>query len=98
MPNPYPFTRRRFVATAGAATAGLIVGPVLVGPDGAQAAPYSAAGTPLPADLFTLGVASGDPTPDGVVLWTRLAPVPIFGGGMPARPVPVSLGSRRRRP
>ena len=21
---------------------------------------------------FTLGVASGDPTPDGVVLWTRL--------------------------
>jgi alkaline phosphatase D len=25
---------------------------------------------------FTLGVASGDPTPDGVVLWTRLAPDP----------------------
>jgi alkaline phosphatase D len=23
---------------------------------------------------FALGVASGDPTPDGVVLWTRLAP------------------------
>lgn len=27
----------------------------------------------LPADPFTLGVASGDPTPDSVVLWTRLA-------------------------
>jgi len=32
---------------------------------------------------FTLGVASGDPRPDGVVLWTRLAPDPIRGGGMP---------------
>src|SRR5688500_12039817 len=36
---------------------------------------------------FTLGVASGDPTPDGVVLWTRLAPDPLNGGGMPRRPV-----------
>ena len=32
---------------------------------------------------FTLGVASGDPLPDGVVLWTRLAPEPLTGGGMP---------------
>ena len=32
---------------------------------------------------FTLGVASGDPDPDGVVLWTRLAPEPLTGGGMP---------------
>lgn len=32
---------------------------------------------------FTLGVASGDPLPDGVVLWTRLAPDPLNGGGMP---------------
>lgn len=33
-------------------------------------------------DPFTLGVASGDPTPDGVILWTRLAPRPLepFGG------------------
>jgi len=32
---------------------------------------------------FTLGVASGDPTDDGVVLWTRLAPDPQApGGGM----------------
>ena len=35
---------------------------------------------------FTLGVASGDPTDDGVVLWTRLAPDPLApGGGMPVR-------------
>jgi len=32
---------------------------------------------------FPLGVASGDPVPDGVVLWTRLAPKPLEGGGMP---------------
>src|SRR4051795_12804467 len=41
---------------------------------------------------FTLGVASGDPLPDGVVLWTRLAPDPLAAdgsGGMPPRPVRV---------
>ena len=31
---------------------------------------------------FTLGVASGHPLPDGVVLWTRLAPDPLNGGGI----------------
>lgn len=42
------------------------------------------------ADPFSLGVASGDPTPDGFVLWTRLAPKPLEGdGGMPAEPVEV---------
>jgi alkaline phosphatase D len=39
---------------------------------------------------FTLGVASGDPAPDGVVLWTRLAIDPVHGGGMPAVPVEVN--------
>ncbi|MDQ0214486.1 alkaline phosphatase D [Oikeobacillus pervagus] len=38
---------------------------------------------------FTLGVASGDPLPDGVVLWTRLAPDPLNGGGMDNHPFPV---------
>ena len=38
---------------------------------------------------FQLGVASGDPAPDGVVLWTRLAPQPLTGGGMPSEPVEV---------
>ena len=36
---------------------------------------------------FTLGVCSGDPTPDGVVLWTRLAIDPLNGGGMPRQPI-----------
>lgn len=31
---------------------------------------------------FALGVASGDPLPEGVVIWTRLAPNPTEGGGM----------------
>jgi len=36
----------------------------------------------LAGDLFTLGVASGDPTPDACVIWTRLAPDPLalYGG------------------
>jgi alkaline phosphatase D len=39
---------------------------------------------------FTLGVASGDPWPDSMVLWTRLAPAPLEpGGGM--APTPVTL-------
>ena len=43
----------------------------------------------LPAYPFSLGVASGDPAPDGVVLWTRLAPLPLEGGGMPDENVEV---------
>jgi alkaline phosphatase D len=38
---------------------------------------------------FTLGVASGSPLPDGVVLWTRLAPEPLDGGGVGHEPVVV---------
>jgi alkaline phosphatase D len=42
------------------------------------------------ANPFTLGVANGDPAPDGFVLWTRIAPKPLDrGGGMPMRPVEV---------
>ncbi|MFM1801225.1 MAG: Alkaline phosphatase, partial [Planctomycetota bacterium] len=40
---------------------------------------------------FALGVASGDPTSGGVVLWTRLAPKPLEPfGGMPADMIHVS--------
>ncbi len=38
---------------------------------------------------FSLGVASGEPLPNGIVLWTRLAPDPLNGGGMPVQNVPV---------
>src|SRR4029077_2469612 len=43
----------------------------------------------LSADPFSLGVASGDPDATSVVLWTRLAPDPLAGGGMPDDDVPV---------
>src|SRR6185295_10701368 len=44
----------------------------------------------LPDHPFQLGVASGDPSPDGFVIWTRLAPRPLEGGGMPAEAVEVA--------
>ncbi len=43
------------------------------------------------ASPFTLGVASGDPAPDGFVLWTKLAPRPFEpGGGIPRKAVEVN--------
>jgi alkaline phosphatase D len=44
----------------------------------------------LPGNPFTLGVASGDPDTTSVILWTRLAPDPINGGGMPDDDIDVS--------
>jgi alkaline phosphatase D len=39
---------------------------------------------------FSLGVASGYPSANGAVLWTRLAPEPLAGGGMPEAAVEVA--------
>jgi alkaline phosphatase D len=45
----------------------------------------------LADDPFSLGVASGDPTDSGVVLWTRLAPKPLDpDGGLPPEAVEVA--------
>ena len=65
-----PVTRRRFLAAAGGGAAGLAFA---LGP----AADAHAATGKVPSDPFTIGIASGDPTPDGVLLWTRLAPEPL---------------------
>ena len=57
-----------------------------------QAVPVRAADRKVRFDSypFTLGVASGYPTPDGFVLWTRLAPRPLEpGGGLAPEPVPM---------
>jgi alkaline phosphatase D len=79
--TPGVLRRRRFLAAGGAAAA-LLVADRLAG---AWPAPARGIGYP-----FTLGVASGDPDPGGVVVWTRLAPAPLLpDGGMPARAVPV---------
>jgi alkaline phosphatase D len=55
-------------------------------------APSLRPATPVPGvgdGVFSLGVASGDPLPDGVVIWTRLANAPTTGGGMPDRDIGV---------
>ncbi|KAB8164673.1 alkaline phosphatase [Streptomyces sp. 3MP-14] len=79
--------RRRFLTVTGAAAA---IAFAVNLPNTAQAAP-AADGSALPDDPFTLGVASGDPLPDSVVLWTRLAPDPLaLDGGLPAEPVEVA--------
>ncbi|MFJ4683351.1 alkaline phosphatase D family protein [Streptomyces sp. NPDC088789] len=64
-PSLTPSPRRRTVVKAAAA------GAVLTGPL-AAALPARAAGAPA----FAHGVASGDPLPDGVLLWTRVTPTP----------------------
>jgi alkaline phosphatase D len=98
--------RRRFLRNAGIAAgvlagAGLIAGSIPFirslkqdasagsGPSDVPAAddkpPAVSAAYP-----FKLGIASGDPLPDGVVLWTRLVSSPqISGGGMETRPYTV---------
>ncbi len=71
--------RRRVLARL-AGTGGLIAAATFAAPACAQ---WKAVDDP-----FTLGVASGDPAPDGFVIWTRLAPQPL-GGGMPPQRVAV---------
>ena len=65
-------TRREFFRRASALGA-VSISPALLGSAHAR----GDAGSP-----FTLGVASGDPTARSVLLWTRLAPDPLNGGGM----------------
>src|SRR5690606_23506946 len=80
-----PVSRRGFLG----GMAGVGAGAVLLGA-GTAAGPAAAAPSRRVTDPFQLGLASGDPLPDGVVLWTRLAPKPLdFDGGMPGRIVPV---------
>ena len=63
-------TSRRSVLKAGLASTAVGLAPTLN-------TPTTAAATPVRQDPFTLGVASGDPWPDGFVLWTRLAVDPV---------------------
>ncbi|MEW2132779.1 alkaline phosphatase D family protein [Streptomyces sp. NPDC005435] len=67
---------RRSVVKAAAATAAL-AGPL------AAALPARAA---TAAPVFAHGVASGDPLPDGVLLWTRVTPTPEAQPGSGAGP------------
>ncbi|MGW1724611.1 alkaline phosphatase D family protein [Streptomyces sp. NPDC002306] len=79
--------RRRFLGATGAAIA-LAFAVDLPRPGVAAAAELDAAR--IDAHPFTLGVASGDPLPGSVLLWTRLAPAPYQpDGGLPAERVDV---------
>ena len=70
-------TRRHFIATGAAA---LVAAPAII-----------RAQTKWSANPFSLGIASGDPAPDGFVLWTRLAPNPVEAhGGMDPDTMPVA--------
>ncbi|QXC62832.1 alkaline phosphatase D family protein [Aquihabitans sp. G128] len=88
--------RRQFLTGAAATAAVLTVGCGSSGSEGSGPSSTARATTStvpkpvhvpeLSGDPFTLGVASGDPRTDAVVLWTRLAPEPVAedgSGGMP---------------
>lgn len=80
-----------------------LLGSTAVGLGWTQIAPAQGTATPIATpgaspvatitfaeSPFRLGIASGEPVPDGVVLWTRLAPEPFEpDGGMPAASVEV---------
>jgi alkaline phosphatase D len=72
-----PLSRRDFLRGSAALAAAALPAPRLLAQPKFERSP------------FTLGVASGYPAPDGVVLWTRLAPLPHVGGGMPQSTVAV---------
>ncbi|WP_319678957.1 alkaline phosphatase D family protein [Streptomyces sp. AK02-01A] len=77
--------RRSLLGASGAVALALAAGGLSAGRAGAEELRFR-------QDPFTLGVASGDPWPDGFVLWTRLAPHPLApdgAGGMPPHPVGV---------
>jgi alkaline phosphatase D len=78
MPRTFTPSRRSFLALSGGAAATAAVYGFSTAP--AWAEPR------FPQNPFTLGVASGDPTPDGIVLWTRLAPEPQAADGMGGMP------------
>ncbi|MEU4161682.1 alkaline phosphatase D family protein [Actinoplanes sp. NPDC026670] len=69
---------RRYFVLGGAAAAGSLV--------------LATSASAAPLNPFKLGVASGDPYPTSVVLWTRLAFQPLNAdghGGMPRKPIAV---------
>src|SRR6476660_1492681 len=68
-------TRRQVLVTSSAFAISLITARARAG-----------AGNP-----FTLGVAAGDPAPDGFVLWTRLAPEPLAADGLGGLRQPVAV-------
>ncbi|HWE76383.1 MAG TPA: PhoD-like phosphatase N-terminal domain-containing protein [Stellaceae bacterium] len=81
MPPLYRPTRRQLLRGSAAFVSTAML-PALIG--------CAAPGPHWSRDPFGLGIASGDPMPDGFVLWTRLAPEPLS-------PDPATPGAARSR-
>ncbi|WP_313002004.1 alkaline phosphatase D family protein [Brevundimonas sp.] len=75
IPSLTPLSRRALIG-------GLVAAPAVLRFGQAQAGG---------AYLFALGVASGDPWPDGFVLWTRLAADPIAPDGQGGLSAPIEV-------
>src|SRR5689334_7012742 len=76
-------SRRLFLAYAASLSAVPLLGSKSIAADAAKPT--------FANDPFQLGIASGDPTANGAVLWTRLAPDPLApNGGMDPRKVKVA--------
>jgi alkaline phosphatase D len=69
--------RRRFITSWGAFAASFAIGGRF--------------GHATGSHPFSLGVASGQPPPDGFALWTRLAPEPLAAGGLGGLSEPTSV-------
>jgi alkaline phosphatase D len=80
--QPSSIDRRRFLQHTWRGVGASLSLALLSGDDLFSAPTFS--GTP-----FTLGVASGDPTTDGIVLWTRLAPNPVAPESLGNAAIPV---------
>ncbi|MGH3906568.1 MAG: alkaline phosphatase D family protein [Pseudonocardiaceae bacterium] len=76
-PAEAPAVTRRAILLAG-----LAGGAAVALPGAAPASPARAVAPATRGDPFTLGVASGEPAPDGMVLWTRLATDPLADDGL----------------
>jgi len=78
--------RRRFHEQLCRQAAALALGSLFAAPAWQQRARTAVQRVDGGGDPFTLGVASGMPRPDSLVLWTRLAPRPLepLGGAGPA--------------
>lgn len=72
--------RRQFLLTVGT-----VMGLVVL----SDQLPPTLAQPQFSADPFSLGVASGDPGPDSIVIWTRLAPDPLGAASLPEVSIPV---------
>jgi alkaline phosphatase D len=71
--TPLPIPRRSVLATGAAGTA--TIAATSLAPQGAEAAGHKG------DRYFRHGVASGDPLPHGIVLWTRVTPTPAASPG-----------------